>query len=136
VILIDSNVLMYAAGSNHPHKRPSLALLRRVAAGEVEAAVDTEVLQEVLHRYRSLGRWSEGRDVYDLTRSIFGSVLPITVEVMDCSRQLMDSHPKLMARDAIHAAVCLQHGIGSLCSYDRDFDAIKELRRLEPDQAA
>jgi hypothetical protein len=59
VILIDANVIMYAAGANHPHKRPSVALLERVAAGEVEATVDAEVLQEILHRYRAIGRWED-----------------------------------------------------------------------------
>ena len=40
MILLDSNILMYAAGAAHPHKADSLALLERVARGEVEAAVD------------------------------------------------------------------------------------------------
>jgi len=136
VILLDSNILMYAAGAAHPHKADSLALLERVARGEVEAAVDAEVLQEILHRYRALGRWQDGRRVYDLTRQIVPVVLPITAEVLDLARALLDRHSKLMARDALHAAVCENAGLETICSYDRDFDRIPGLRRLEPASVA
>ena len=136
MILLDSNILMYAAGAAHPHKADSLALLERVARGEVEAAVDAEVLQEILHRYRALGRWQDGRRVYDLTRQIVPVVLPITAEVLDLARALLDRHSKLMARDALHAAVCENAGLETICSYDRDFDRIPGLRRLEPASVA
>ncbi len=136
MILLDSNILMYAAGAPHPHKADSLALLERVARGEVEAAVDAEVLQEILHRYRALGRWQDGRRVYDLTRQIVPVVLPITAEVLDLARALLDRHGKLMARDALHAAVCENAGLETICSYDRDFDRIEGLRRLEPARVA
>jgi predicted nucleic acid-binding protein len=132
VILIDSNIFMYAAGAPHPHKADSLALLDRVAKGEVEAAVDAEVLQEILHRYRAIGRWEDGRRVYDLTRRIVPVVLPVTVELLDMARALRDRLPRLMARDALHAAVCENAAIDSICSYDRDFDRIPGLNRAEP----
>jgi predicted nucleic acid-binding protein len=136
VILLDSNILMYAAGAPHPHKADSLALLERVARGEVEAAVDAEVLQELLHRYRALNRWEDGRRVYDLARRIVPVVFPVTAEILDLARALLDRHPKLMARDALHAAVCESAGLNEICSYDRDFDRIQGLKRLEPARVA
>ena len=133
MILIDANVFMYAGGRPHPHKAPSLALLRRLAAGEVEGAVDAEALQEILHRYRSLGRWKEGRSVYDTARGVASAVIPITVEVLDAARAMMDLHPRLTTRDAVHAAVCRLHEMEAICSYDRDFDGLAGLTRREPD---
>ncbi len=56
MILLDANIFMYAGGASHPNKAPSLALLEGVARGEREAAVDAEVLQEILHRYRAIQR--------------------------------------------------------------------------------
>ena len=132
MILLDANILMYAAGAAHPHKAPSLALLDRVAGGDVDAAIDAEVLQEILHRYRAIGRWRDGRRVYDLARRLVVSVLPITAEVTDAARALMDDHPKLMARDALHAAVCRLSQAEAICSYDDDLDVVAGLRRLEP----
>ena len=136
MILVDSNVLMYAAGAKHPHKAESVALLERIAKGGIEAAVDAEVLQEVLHRYRALGRWEDGRRVYDLARRIVPVVLPVTAEVVDLARSLLDRHPKLMARDALHAAVCEHASLDAICSFDRDFDQIPGLRRTKPRSVA
>jgi len=133
VILVDANVIMYAAGADHAHKRPSVALLVRVARGEVEATIDAEVLQEILHRYRAIGRWEDGRRVYDLTRQLFRSVVPVTAEVLDRARRILDTDRRIMARDALHAAVVMAEGLEAVCSWDRDFDRIKGLVRREPD---
>jgi uncharacterized protein len=132
VILIDASVIMYAAGADHPHKRPSVALLERVAAGEVEATVDAEVLQEILHRYRAIGRWEDGRRVFDLTRQLFPTVVPITAAILDRARRLLDTDERIMARDALHAAVVMAEGLDGLCSYDRDFDRARGIVRVEP----
>lgn len=134
MILIDSNVIMYAAGTEHPHKRPSVTLLERVAAGAVDATIDAEVLQEILHRYRALRRWEDGRRVYDLTRQLFPSVVPVTAEILDRARRMLDDDDTIMARDALHAAVVVTAGLEAVCSYDRDFDRIRGVVREEPSQ--
>lgn len=132
MILVDANILMYAAGAQHPHKAPSVMFLERVGRGEIEAALGAETLQEILHRYRALDRWTEGRHVYDLARKIFPLVLPISSDTVDHARTLMDKHPLLTARDATHASVVIVHHLEAICSFDRDFDAIGGVRRLEP----
>lgn len=132
MILVDSNILMYASGGDHPNKRPSVNWLERVARGEVDATVDAEVLQEILHRYRSIRRWEDGRRVYDLARTLFPVVIPIDGDVLDRARDILDSHPDLMARDALHASVVECHGLEGICSYDQDFDGVGGLRRVEP----
>ncbi len=132
MILIDSNVFMYAAGAAHPNKAPSVKLLARVARGEVDATIDAETLQEILHRYQSLRRWADGRAVYALTRRIVANVIPITAEIADAAFKLIDADPTLMARDALHAAAARHIGASCLCSFDRDFDRIPGLVRREP----
>ena len=133
MMLVDTNILMYAAGAPHLNKAPSVALLERVAAGEVEATIDAEVLQEILHRYRAIGRWTEGRQVYDLTRRIFPMVIPVTAEILDAARGLMDQHPEIMARDALHAAVVVQERLEGVFSFDEDFDGIAGVVRRVPE---
>src|SRR3954447_17973845 len=61
-------------------------------------------------------RWPEGRSVYDLARQIVLIVIPITTEVVDLARHLLDEHEGLMARDALHAAVARMHGAQAICS--------------------
>jgi uncharacterized protein len=132
MILIDANIIMYAAGATHPHKKPSARLLERVARGELAATINAETLQEILHRYRAIKRWNDGRDVYDLSRQLFPSVVPISAEMLDRARALLDEHPSLMSRDALHAAVVMHERFDAICSYDRDFDVITTIRRIEP----
>ena len=132
MILVDSNVLMYAAGAAHDHKAASVEFLERVAEGEIDAVIDAEILQEILHRYRALQQWEEGRHLFDFTRTLFPVVLPVTAEVLDHARILLDAYPHLMARDGLHAAVVLQHRLDGLCSFDSDFDPVAGIERVEP----
>jgi predicted nucleic acid-binding protein len=125
VILVDSNIFTYAAGREHANRRASGEFLERVAQGTVKAAIDAEVLQEVVRRYTALKRWEKGRLVYDAARTLFPDVLPVTAEVKDGARRLLDSHPGMGARDAVHAAVVDVYGLKGICSYDRDFDRIR-----------
>ena len=48
---------------------------------------------------------------------------------------MLDEYEKLMARDALHAAVVEIHTLDGICSYDGDFDLITSIRRLEPLQS-
>jgi predicted nucleic acid-binding protein len=132
MILVDANILMYAAGAEHAHKEPSIRWLERVAQGDVAAIINAETLQEVLHRYRAIKRWKDGRQVYDLARQLFPSVVPISADILDQARALLDRYPTLMARDALHAAVAMDEGCEAICSYDRDFDRIAGIKRIQP----
>ncbi len=132
MLLIDANILMYAAGAEHPFKLPSTRLLERIARAEISANIDTETLQEILHRYRAIKRWPDGSLLYDLTRRIFPNPIPISAEILDRARELMDTSATLMARDALHAAVVQVKKLDAICSYDKDFDQVAFLRRVEP----
>ena len=132
MILVDANVLMYAAGAEHASKEPSLRYLEAVADGRVDGVLDAEVLQEILHRYRAIGAWAGGRRVCDSARRIFPMVLPITAEVVDRARALLDRAAGISARDALHAAVVETYELEGICSYDRGFDRVPGLKRVEP----
>ena len=86
----------------------------------------------LLHRYRAINRWQQGRQVYDSARRIIPIVIPITERATDSARYLMDSKENLSARDALHAAVYHSEAADSWCSFDRDFDALPGLVRREP----
>ena len=127
MILLDASLFLYAAGADHPNKAAAARFLGRVASDEVEAAIDAVTLQEILHLCRA-----DGRRVYDLARTLVRVVLPVTAAVLDAARGLLDRHPALMVRDALHAAVALEHTSGAICSFDEDFDGIDGVARTEP----
>jgi uncharacterized protein len=133
MIMLDSNIFMYAGGVNHPNKKPCLQLLEKIASGDIHAVIDAEVLQEILHRYRTIHRWEDGCKVYELARQIVLIVVPVTDEIMDSTLDIMKMYPELMARDALHAAACHASGADAFCSYNEDFDIIPNLKRLKPE---
>ena len=134
MILIDTNILMYASGVGHPGKQPSLDILEAVGEGKVDAAIDAEVLQEILYRYRSINRWEQGQVVYDYARSLFTIVLPITADVVHLARYYLGLHDGMDPRDAIHASVAIRSSLDAVVSYDRHYDILDEVNRVEPNE--
>ena len=132
MILVDANVFMYAAGAPHKHKLASVNFLHDAARLRHECCLNAEVLQEILHRYQSIGRWEDGKEVYHLAKKIVPIVEPVTIEIVEKTRELMDAYPGLMARDCLHAAHCILFDLEGICSFDGDFDSISELHRIVP----
>ena len=128
-VFVDSNVPMYVAGTEHPNREPARRFLEEVRRGEVEACTSTEVLQEILYRYSSLRRLDLASQVYDLFVDICPVVLPITLADMDRARDLLCGAAGISARDAVHAAVMLNHDVEWIASFDSGFDAVPGIRR-------
>ena len=130
---IDTNIVIYAAGAESEYKNPSLKLLKRIAGGELEACSDTEVLQEILYRHWHLKDYEKGIRLCDETVIIIPQILSITREDLVTAVGLLTRTGfKIQPRDAIHAAVMLNNGIETILSYDRHFDLIPGIKRLEP----
>lgn len=132
MILIDANVFMYAAGSSHPNKVPSVGFLHDVARGRYESCINAEILQEILHRYRAINQWQAGREVYTLAKQIVPAVRSVTAEMTDKAVELMDRYPSLLARDCLHAAHCILEDLEAIYSFDRDLDIVTEVKRVDP----
>lgn len=129
-VFIDSNIPMYAAGSAHPHREPSIRFLRRVQSGDVEGCTSTEVLQEILYRYSALRRRDVAAQVYDLFVEICPVVLDVTLADTDLARNLLLDVESISARDAVHAAVMRNHSIDRIASYDTGFDDVPGVQRF------
>ena len=130
-VFIDSNVPMYVAGGEHPNREPSRRFLDRIRRGELKGCTSTEVLQEILYRYSALGRRQVAREVYDLFVEICPVVLGVTLADTDRARDLLLGVAGISARDAVHAAVMLNHGVEWIASFDRGFDDVPGVRRAE-----
>jgi len=130
-VFIDSNIPMYVAGREHPHREPARRLLARVRSGEVDGCTSTEVLQEILYRYSALDRRDLACDVYDLFVQICPVVFDVTLADTDRARELLIEYPNISARDAVHAAVMVNQRIESIATFDRGFDAVAGIKRME-----
>ena len=129
---IDTAVIMYAAGTEHPLRDPCIRVMDRVTAGTLDATTSVEVVQEIVHRYLSVRRAELARRVARQTLDIFAPVLPITHALMRRVPDLAARYPTLAARDLVHVATCVHEGITEIVSPDRAFDDVAEIRRLDP----
>jgi len=130
-VFIDSNLPMYAAGRDHPHRDPARRFLERVREGNVDACTSTEVVQEILYRYSALRRLDLAREVYEIFVEICPVVLSVTLADTDRACNLLCEGAALSARDALHAAVMLNNNVEWIATFDTDFDRVKSVRRMK-----
>jgi predicted nucleic acid-binding protein len=130
IVFIDSNIPMYVAGREHANREPSLRFLDAVRRKDVEGCTSTEVLQEILYRYSALGRFEVAREVYDLFVAICPVIFDVTLTDTNLARDLLMKRQGVSARDAVHAAVMLNHDIEWIATFDSDFDRVAGIRRF------
>ncbi|MGH2446568.1 MAG: type II toxin-antitoxin system VapC family toxin [Candidatus Limnocylindria bacterium] len=135
-VFIDTAVIMYAVGAEHPLKAPSAEILRRVADGRLRGTTSAEVIQEIVHRFVHARRPEQAAQIASHALAIFSPVIPVGTEVVERLPGLIGRYPSLAARDLVHVATCLQERIETIVSPDRGFDAVVELVRLDPSDPA
>src|SRR5450756_2051084 len=102
LVMLDSNIPMYAAGQDHPYRIPCRRVLERIVAGELEAVTNVEVHQEILHRYIAIGLAGKGREVSQDFQYLVPRVLPVTLEEIGLARELSAKYPELPAVSYTH----------------------------------
>ena len=132
-VFLDTNVFLYAAGQAHPRREACVKVLRRVAEGTLEATANSEVIQEILYVLVRRGRGETGVTLARHVAALFPDLLPVTGEDMRRACDLVERYPTLSVRDAVHAATMLGNGLQQVISVDEDFDQIREIRRVAPE---
>ena len=130
---LDANVFVYASGRSHDLKEPSRAVLRLATEHFASFVTDSEVFQEMLHRYLALRVWSESRANFvrylDLMRARTEPMLSVDVRL---AASLAENHKGLSARDLVHLAVMRRIGCPTIVTADSGFDGIDGITRLDP----
>ena len=129
---LDTNIIMYAVGKDHPYRQPCRAALEQVERDEIDVVTSVEVLQEVLHRYYSLNRPDLAELAYRSLEKDCEQILPVNKADLDRAFDLLKIHPDIRCRDAVHAAVMLNNGLTHILSTDTHFDHIAGITRVEP----
>lgn len=131
-LALDTNVGIYALGTESSFRTPCRRLLSLAAEGRFQPEASVELIQEFLHARARLtgdrvGALAQARD--------FARLLVLhPVEVEDTLRalDLYATVPGLGAIDAVHAATALRHGVDAIVSADLAFDGVPGLPRIDP----
>jgi hypothetical protein len=129
---IDANLIMYSLGGSHPLGNPCKRILDKIKTGEILAVTNTEVLQEILYRFFSIGRPALAEIAYASMVQFCTAILSITLQDMDKTLELLKSRQGITSRDAVHAATMINHGIKKIISVDHHFDLIPGIKRIDP----
>lgn len=131
-VLLDSNVIVYATGREHPYREPCRTILAAGGDGRLALEASALAVQEVAHLRlrRDVDPLVVAREVQALVRlcriwSLDGDAL------LDTAGLLSGQHDLAMA-DAVHAATALRSGLGAIVSADQVFDALDGVRRIDP----
>jgi len=133
---VDTNVLLrYLTGDDPAKARACFELLQRVKTGEEVVTTCEAVVTELVYVLSS-------RSHYELTREeIRARLVPILLlkGLRLTNRRLylraLDvyvSYPGLDFEDALIVAHMGRHGVAEVLSYDRGFDAVAGITRVEP----
>jgi predicted nucleic acid-binding protein len=135
VILLDTTVLVYAKGAEHPFRDPCRRLIDAIAQGQLEATTTVEVIQEFVHVRAQRRTRSDavalGGDYADL----FAPLLTVEHEHLRRGLSLFERHEHLGAFDAVLAAAALDMDASALVSADSAFAPVSNLPHVVPDEA-
>ena len=135
MLYIDSNIFIYPIIYDETvirEAKKSREFLLGIAQGKIEAYTSTITWDEVAWIVRKL----LGTNISINHGKRFLSfphlrLLPIKRTTVLKAQEITERY-KLKPRDALHAAATLENRIDTIVSYDRDFDELDEIKRIEP----
>jgi len=132
LFFLDSNVFMYCFGTDHPLKVPCERVINSIGDGTIVAVINTEVLQEILHRFFLIKRRDLAYQLYDCAIGLCQAVLPVSLSDTNRAKEILLKNRNIEVRDAIHAACMLNNNIKEVITADRHFDQVKRIKRIDP----
>jgi hypothetical protein len=130
--LLDTNVFIYAQGQPHRFRESCRMLVAQLEEDSSSYAIDTELLQEVLHVYSARGERSRALRTFDRLLLLFPNPIPVGRNEIVMARQILEAYPGLFARDAIHAAVVQSNGLEGIVTTDQAFQGIAGVTAFDP----
>jgi uncharacterized protein len=132
LIVLDTTVLIYAAGTEHPLKAPCEHALEAVANGAIRATTIAGVLQEFASVW---ARHRPRKDASARALDYLAMLVPlqrVDEEDLEAGLRLYEENADLGSFDAVLAAVALNRDADALVSADRAFASVRGLPYVDP----
>jgi len=131
VILLDTTVLVYAAGRDHPLREPCRRLLEAHGRRRLRCTTTVEVVQEVTHLH---ARGRTRANAVTLARRYAAAFDLLTTAPADLALglDLYEAYPRLGSFDSVLAAVVMNQDLEALVSADDDFADVPGLKWIDP----
>ncbi len=130
-MFLDANIFIYARARGSTNAPACATLLRDITLGSQHATTSWLVVNEVVNFYVRDGQLEAALKAFDAIRGLPNlEILPL--DARSGAHLAYYLRAGLLTSDASHAAAMKAHQIGVLCSYDKGFDKIEGIRRVEP----
>jgi hypothetical protein len=133
MIVLDTTVLVYAKGTDHPLRDPCRELIAAISDGAIEATTTIEVIQEFVHvRARRRSRRDAAATGQDYAE-LLSPLLTVTREHLRQGLALFERVDRLGAFDAVLAAAAASSSATALVSADSAFADAEDVTHIVPD---
>jgi len=133
MIVLDTTVLVYAKGVDHPLRDPCRELIGAIADGAIQATTSVEVIQEFVHvRARRRDRRDAAATGQDYAE-LLSPLLSIEREHLQRGLALFERVDRLGAFDAVLGAAAAASGATALVSADAAFAEAGDIPHIVPD---
>ncbi len=133
MIALDTTVLVYAKGAEHPLRGPCRELIGAIARGDLQATTSVEAIQEFVHvRARRRGRDDAaalGRDYAEL----LSPLLVVDDQGLRDGLALFERVSSIGAFDSVLAAAATAAGATAMVSADSGFGDVPGFPHVVPD---
>lgn len=129
MVFVDTSVLMYAVGRNHPLRRPARRFFAAATTDQQPLATSSEVLQELVHAYLPVERTQALAAALRIVDRTGMDVWPLERDDVTLGIELAARHPGLGARDLCHLASCQRRGVTRIQTFDRTLRAAADSLR-------
>lgn len=131
MIVVDTTVLLYAVGEEHPLRAPCRRLVDAVGNG-LKATTTVEVIQEFAHvRSRRRTRQDAITLALEYTRMFDPLVGQTELDLVEGLALFLD-HPTLGSFDAVLAATAIRSRTPAFVSADSGFASVRGLAHIAP----
>lgn len=132
MIILDTTVLVYATGGDHPLRAPARAIMRALTDDALRATTTVEVVQEFAHvRARRSGR-AEAAHLAEQFQMLLSPLVEVSAADLVSGLRIWQTVPRLGAFDAVLAAAARHHSM-PLVSADQAFATVEELAHIPLD---
>ena len=133
MIVLDTTVLVYAKGADHPLRDPCRELIAAIADGAVQATTSVEVIQEFVH---VRARRRDRRDAAATGRAyaeLLSPLLGVTRDHLQQGLAVFERGTPLGAFDSVLLAAAAASGATALVSADLAFSLAEGIPHVVPD---
>ncbi len=131
MIVVDSAVLVYCAGGDHPLRQPCQVVIEAAASGRVEARSTIEVIQEFAWVFAARRPRSDAVARAQSFAVILSPLFQPGDDDLEAGLAIFESTPALGSFDAVLAATAMRED-AVLVSPDGGFGTVPGLRYLNP----